>query len=102
MTNEELKQKIREDEAKSFEAYAREKLTRINILKDMGYTTDQAIKLMTCFCLEEILDVLGTPEDGGLAESIGALADCVCEAPATAYSGGYTFLRIGGSIDAGI
>ncbi len=32
-------------------------------------------------------------------ESLGALAACVCEVPLTTYAPGYTFFRIGGSVD---
>lgn len=37
----------------------------------------------------------------GINESLSALAECVDEVPTTAYTPGYTFFRIGGSIDTG-
>lgn len=35
-------------------------------------------------------------------ESLGAIAACVCEVPMTSYAPGYTFFRIGGSVDTDI
>ncbi|MFR7443940.1 MAG: hypothetical protein ACLUUO_11235 [Sellimonas intestinalis] len=46
----------------------------MDILREMGYTADQAIKLMTYFCLEEIVNVLVSPEAETVAECLGALA----------------------------
>ena len=37
----------------------------------------------------------------GINESLGALAECVDEVPLTSYAPGYTFLRIGGGVEAG-
>ena len=54
MTNEELKQKIQEDEKRDFREYAERELYPLNILRDMGYTTDQAIKIVTWLELKEL------------------------------------------------
>ena len=48
MTNEELKQKIQEDEKRDFREYAERELYLLNILRDMGcllYTSDAADEL---------------------------------------------------------
>lgn len=42
---------------------------------------------------------LVSPEAETVAECLGALAGCVCEVPLTTYAPGYTFFRIGGSVD---
>lgn len=34
-----------------------------------------------------------------ISESLRALSGCVCEVPLTTYDPGYTFFRIGGSVD---
>ena len=88
MTNEEMMKQVIEDDNKEFKKYAEDKLRRVDILREMGYTADQAIKLMTYFCLEEIVNVLVSPE-----------AETVAEVPLTTYAPGYTFFRIGGSVD---
>ena len=51
MTNEEMMKQVIEDDNKEFKKYAEDKLRRVDILREMGYTADQAIKLMTYFCL---------------------------------------------------
>ena len=89
------------DADKEFKEYAEDKLRRVDILRNMGYTTDQAIKLMTCFCLEEIMDTLVSSYGGTIAESLEALAECVDEVPTTSYTPGYTFFRIGGGVETG-
>ena len=99
MTNEEMMKQVIEDDNKEFKKYAEDKLRRVDILREMGYTADQAIKLMTYFCLEEIVNVLVSPEAETVAECLGALAGCVCEVPLTTYAPGYTFFLIGGIVD---
>ena len=59
MTDEKRKmQMVKEGEDEDFKGYAAEKLRWVKILQNMGYTTDQAIKLMIYFCLNEISDAL--------------------------------------------
>lgn len=96
-----VEKRIMEDADKEFKEYAEDKLRRVDILRNMGYTTDQAIKLMTCFCLEEIMDAIVSPYGDTIAESLSALAECVDEVPTTSYTPGYTFFRIGGGVDTG-
>ena len=96
-----VEKRIMEDADKEFKEYAEDKLRRMDILRNMGYTTDQAIKLMTCFCLEEIMDAIVSPYGDTIAESLSALAECVDEVPTTSYTPGYTFFRIGGGVDTG-
>lgn len=63
MTDEKRKmQMVKEGEDEDFKGYAAEKLRWVKILQNMGYTTDQAIKLMIYFCLNEISDAL-EPDD---------------------------------------
>lgn len=102
MTNEEFKSAIQKENEKEFRKYASEKLIYLDILRDMGYTTDQAINIMIWFDLEEVNNVLGTTEFGDIAENISALADCVAYIPPNQYQkDGYYIFRIGGSVDAG-
>ena len=44
MTNEELKQKIQQDNEREFREYSEGELYSLTVLRDMGYTTDQAKK----------------------------------------------------------
>lgn len=59
-----------------------------------GVTDTAVTNLMICKRLDRIAYAL---EDIG--ESLSALAACVCEVPMTSYAPGYTFFRIGGSVD---
>ena len=77
MTNEEMMKQVIEDDNKEFKKYAEDKLRRVDILREMGYTADQAIKLMTYFCLEEIVNVLVSPEAETVAECLGACRVCM-------------------------
>lgn len=81
MTNEErMMQMVIEGEDENFKGYAAEKLRWVKILQDMGYTTDQAIKLMIYFCLNDISDTLGPAEPGySIAENLSELTECVDE-----------------------
>ena len=100
MTNEELKMKIQKDNEKEFRGYANKKLIYLDILRDIGYTTDQAINIMIWFNLEEISDVLGTTEFGDIAENLSSLADCVGYVPPNYYQKeGYRIFRIAGQVD---
>lgn len=77
---EKMMQMVIEGENEDFKRYAAKKLRWVKILQDMGYTTDQAIKLMIYFCLNDISDTLGPDKYGcSVAENLSALADCIDE-----------------------
>lgn len=61
--------------------YAEERLAPIEALREMGYTTDQAIKIAIMFELREISDVLGSPEYGDILRTKrrGAKLQKYCE-----------------------
>lgn len=101
MTNEELNQKIQQDDAQDFRECAERELYRLNILRDMGYTTDQAIKIVTWLELKELNYELGGREEfGSISENLSALADCVGYVPPRWHmTEGFHILRIGGQID---
>lgn len=101
MTNEELKQKIQQDNAQDFREYAERELYPLNILRDMGYTTDQAIKIVTWLELKELnCELAGCGTFGSISESLSALADCVGYVPPRwAMTEGFHILRIGGQVD---
>lgn len=68
-------------------------------------TTDTAVtNLMICKRLDRIADVLEDINSAliGMSEPIESLAECVDVAPARCGGREYTFLHIGGSVDAGI
>ena len=101
MTNEELKQKIKQDNEREFREYAERELYRINILRDMGYTTDQALKIMTWLELKELnFELAGREEFRSVSKSLDALANCVGYIPPRWHmTEGYHILRIGGQVD---
>ena len=55
MQNDNIAQTIKEN----YKTYAEERLAPIEALREMGYTTDQAIKIAIMFELREISDSLG-------------------------------------------
>ena len=68
-------------------------------------TTDTAVtNLMICKRLDRIADVLEDINSAliGMSEPIESLAECVDVAPARYGGREYTFLHIGGSVDAGV
>ncbi len=78
MTNEERMMQMEREENENFKGYAAEKLRWVKILQDMGYTTDQAIKLMIYFCLNDISDTLGPDESGySITENLSKLTECI-------------------------
>ena len=101
MTNEELKQKIQQDEKREFREYAERELYPLNILRDMGYTTDQAIKIVIWLELKELnCELSGCGTFGSISENLSALADCVGYVPPRWHmTKGYHILRIGGQVD---
>lgn len=102
MTNEELKQKIQHDNERKFREHAESELHSLTILRDMGYTTDQAIKIMIWMELKELNGELsGCGIYESVSESLSALSDCVGYIPARYKGGeGCSFLRIAGQVDA--
>lgn len=62
MQNDNIAQTIKEN----YKTYAEERLVPIEALREMGYTTDQAIKIAIMFELREISDSLGSPEYGDM------------------------------------
>ena len=101
MTNEELKQKIQQDNEREFREYAEGELYSLTVLRDMGYTTDQAIKILIWLELKELNGELsGCGVFGSVSESLSALSDCVGYIPPHYKGGeGYSFLRIAGQVD---
>jgi len=79
MQNDNIAQTIKEN----YKTYAEERLVPIEALREMGYTTDQAIKIAIMFELREISDSLGSPEYGDMALSLSRLSDCVSYIPPT-------------------
>lgn len=78
MTDEERMMQVEREENENFKGYAVEKLRWVKILQDMGYTTDQAIKLMIYFCLNDISDTLGPDESGySITENLSKLTECI-------------------------
>ena len=96
MANDEMLKQVDTD----FKEYAKEKLHYVELLVEMGLTFDQALIAMIYFCLDETNAVLGTTEFGDIAENLSSLSDCVGYVPPMYSQGnGYSFLRIGGSVD---
>ena len=79
MQNDNITQTIKEN----YKTYAEERLAPIEALREMGYTTDQAIKIAIMFELREISDSLGSPDYGVMALSLSKLSDCFSYIPPT-------------------
>lgn len=79
MTDKErMMRMVIEEGDEDFKGYAAEKLRWVKILQDMGYTTDQAIKLMIYFCLNDISDTLGPDKSGySITENLSKLTECI-------------------------
>lgn len=96
MQNDNIAQTIKEN----YKTYAEERLAPIEALREMGYTTDQAIKITIMFELREISDSLGSTEYGDIALSLSNLSDCVSYIPPTPHQErGRHVLQIGGMVD---
>lgn len=69
-----------------------------------GVTDTAVTNLMICKRLDRIADVLEDINSAliDMSEPIESLAECVDIAPARYGGRGYTFLHIGGSVDAGV
>lgn len=101
MTNEELKQRIRQEAKHDFKDCVESELFYMDILRDMGYTIDQAISIMIWLELKELNNELsGYGEFESVSESLSTLSSCVGYVPPTVLQKeGYHILRIGGHID---
>lgn len=96
----ELNREIEQENKCDFISYVTDKMLYLDILRGMGYTTDQAIKIMIWLRLEDINDELsGCGEFRSVSESLSELADCVGYT-AQRYRGGTgcSFLRIAGEV----
>lgn len=96
-----LNKEVQQESGRDFISYVTDKMLYLDILRGLGYTTDQAIKIMIWLKLEDINDELsGCGEFRSVSESLSELADCVgYTAPRYQGGTGYSFLRIAGQVD---